>query len=304
MTLRRFIALTTLVALVVVPLSPAFAVSKEMVQLQTQVQALQDQIQHLQQSNDERMGVLKNLVEQDTDTVNKMSAALAQLQQILQKQQSDSSGKIDQVSGQIQALNDSVDELKARFAKLQKQMDDQAAAQQQAQMNVAPAGNTQPAGNNAANNTANNTQPPANTNPQAPPPDALYNNAVRDYNAGRYDLAVQQFSDYLKYYPNTDLAGNAQFYIADVEYRQGNFEQAVKDYDKVLEQFPDGNKAAASHLKKGFALLELNQREDGIKELNALINRYPRSQEAQAARDRLHKLGVTPSTAGSRKKSS
>src|SRR5450432_4110078 len=36
---------------------PAYGVSKEMIQLQTQVQELQEMLQHLQQSNDERMGV-------------------------------------------------------------------------------------------------------------------------------------------------------------------------------------------------------------------------------------------------------
>jgi len=76
--------------------------------------------------------------------------------------------------------------------------------------------------------------------------DVLYNNALRDYNAGKYDLSSQEFNDYLKYYGTTDLAGNAQFYVADIEYRQGNFEAAVRDYDKVLEQYPSGNKAAAN----------------------------------------------------------
>jgi len=76
----------------------------------------------------------------------------------------------------------------------------------------------------------------------------------------------------------------------------------VKDYDKVIEEFPDGNKAAAAHLKKGFALLELSQRDAGVRELNGLINRYPRSQEAQAARDRLKKLGVTPGATSTRKR--
>jgi TolA-binding protein len=105
----------------------------------------------------------------------------------------------------------------------------------------------------------------------------------------------------LKFYSNTDLAGNAQFYMAEIEYRQGNFEQAVKDYDKVLEQFPGGNKTAASQLKKGFALLELGRRDEGVRELNALITRYPRSIEATQARDRLRRVGPAasrpPSTA-------
>lgn len=289
MKLRNSVAAIALGAVFLAPATPAFAVSKEIIQLQTQVQALQDQIQRLQQSNDERMGVMRNLVEQNTDTVNKMSQSLQQIQILLKQQQTDSGGKIDQVSGQIQTLNDSVDEMKARFAKLQKQLEDQQQQMQNLQQ--------QPAATPGGAPGQGAVPPQA----QAPPPDTLYNNAVRDYNAGRYDLAVQQFGDYMKFYPNTDLAGNAQFYIADVEYRQGNFEAAVKDYDKVIEQFPDGNKAAAAHLKKGFALLELSQREAGVRELNSLINRYPRSQEAQAARDRLKKLGVTPGTAARRR---
>ena len=88
----------------------------------------------------------------------------------------------------------------------------------------------------------NITQPGAVASPgassQAPPADVLYNNALRDYNANNLDLASQEFADYLKFYSNTELAGNAQFYVADIEYRQGNFQQAVKDYDVVLEQYP------------------------------------------------------------------
>jgi len=76
----------------------------------------------------------------------------------------------------------------------------------------------------------------------APPADVLYNNALRDYNSGKYDLSSQEFGDYIKYYSNTDLAANAQFYLADIEYRQGNFEAAVKDYDKVLEHIPAATK--------------------------------------------------------------
>jgi tol-pal system protein YbgF len=165
---------------------------------------------------------------------------------------------------------------------MQKQITDMQGAQQN--LNAQPAGG--PPGGQA-------TAAPQN---QAPAPDILYNNALGDYNAGRYDLATQQFADYLKYYSNTDLAGNAQYYIADVEYRQGNFQQAVKDYDKVLEQFPGGNKAAAAQLKKGYALIELGQQNAGVQELNSLIQRYPRSVEATQARERLRKLGVAAGT--------
>jgi tol-pal system protein YbgF len=263
--------------------TPALGVSREIVQLQTQVQALQDQMTHMQQSFDERMGVMKNLVEQSTDSMNKVAASVTDLQGSLQKQQTDSGSHVDQISGQIQALNDTLDELKARLAKVSKQLEDMQAAQQ-----------------NVAAQQSQQTQQ-QQQQAQAPPPDVLYNNALRDYNAAKNDLAAQEFADYVKFYPNTDLAGNAYFYLADLEFRQGNYQQAVKDYDQVLQNFPTGNKAPAAQLKKGFALLELGQKDSGIAELRRLIQRYPRSNEALQARDRLRKLGVPATGTTARK---
>src|SRR6202045_83015 len=102
--------------------TPAFAVNKDMGQLQTQIQELQDAIARLQQSNDERMGVLKDLIQQSADSINKMSVTVDALHRQLQTQQDAQGGKVDQLSGQIQSLNDSVDEIKTRLGSLQKLM--------------------------------------------------------------------------------------------------------------------------------------------------------------------------------------
>lgn len=246
--------------------TPGFAVSKEIVQLQTQVQQLQDQMARMQQAFDERMGVMRNLVEQQTDTINKVNASIQTLQQTLAKGHDEQAAHNDQLSGQIQALNDSLDEVKARLAKVASQLDQMAASGQ----NITQPTNQQPA--------------------QAMPPEALYNNALRDYNSGKLDLASQEFADYLRSYPNTDLAGNAQYYMADVEYRQANYAAAVKDFDKVLENYPSGNKTPAAQLRKGQALIQLGQRDAAVKEFNSLIQRYPRSLEAATAREQLRKL--------------
>src|ERR1700744_4737671 len=113
---KNVIAAPAVLALVfIASVRPAHAVSKEIIQLQTQVQQLQDMLQHLQQSNDERMGVLQHLVEQTADSVNRMSQTLTTLQQQVQTQETQSGGKVDQLSGQIQGVNDSIDELKSRM---------------------------------------------------------------------------------------------------------------------------------------------------------------------------------------------
>src|SRR5271166_5271152 len=275
MTLRRLSLLLALLSAPWLWSEPAWGVSKEMIQLQTQVQQLQEQMTAMQRSFDERMGVMKNLVEQDTDAVNKVATALNGLQTTLQKQQADGGSKTDQISGQIQSLNDTLDELKVRLAKVTKQLEDMQAGQQ----SLAAQQATQQAQAQAA--------------AQAPPPDVLYNNALRDYNGGKNDLASQEFSDYIKFYPNTDLAGNCYFYLGEIQFRQAKYQQAAQSYDQVLQNFPSGNKAASAQLKKGFSLIELGKQDDGVGELKHLIQRYPHSPEALQARDRLRKLGVS-----------
>lgn len=266
-------AVVVLLVMVLAATLPASAGTKEqLIQIQTQIQALQDQMARMQQSFDERMGVMRNLVEQTTDSVNRMNTTLVSLDKGLKTTVADSGGKVDQLSTQVQSLQDSVDELKTRIARVSKQLEDMQAAQQTL-------------------NTA------SLTTTQVPPADVLYNNALRDYNAAKYDLSQQQFSDYMRYYSTTELAGNAQFYLADILYRKGDFGSAVTEYDKVLEQFPGGNKAQAAQLKKGYALLELGQRDAAVRELRSLVARYPRSAEATQARERLTKLGASPTAA-------
>src|SRR5271170_4581127 len=274
MTLRRCSILFALLSVLWLAVTPAWGVSKEIIELQTQVQQLQEQMTAMQRSFDERMGVMKNLVEQDTDAINKVTVAITALQATLQKQQGDSSTHVDQLSGQIQALNDTLDELKARLAKVSKQLEDMQSSQQSL----------------AAQQAQQQAQQQAAAS--APPPDVLYNNALRDYNGDKNDLATQEFSDYIKFYPNTDLAGNAYFYLGEIQFKQANYQQAAQSYDQVLQNFPSGSKAASAELKKGFALLELGKQDDGVNELRHLIQRYPHSPEALQARDRLRKVGV------------
>lgn len=271
-----------LVALAVVIVQPASAGTKEqLIQLQTTVQLLQDNMVRMQQSFDERMGVMKDLITQQTDNVNRMSSAVDNLQKTLQQQNADSAGKVDQVSGQVQALHDAVDELKARLAKVAKQLDDIQSAQQNNITPGTPGGGNPAPGSGQQNNVA-----------PAPPADVLYNQGLSDFNANKNDLAAQEFTQFLQVYGNNDLAGNAQFYLGEIDYRRGNFQAAIQDYNKVLDQYPGGNKSAAAQLKKGFAYLELGQKDAGVQELRSLIARYPKSPEAVQARDRLNKLGV------------
>ena len=287
---------------------PAHAASKEMIELQTQVQQLLDMMQRLQSTLDTRFGVLQHLVEQTADNANQISTPVNTLEKRINAQGDAANGKMDTVSGQVQSLNDSVDELKSRIAKLDKSVQDMQTQLQNIQ--TAPPATAQPggpgtlqpgqplpgAGQPGAGPGA--AQVPAAT--QAPPLADTFQAGVRDYNSAHYEVAAGEFQDVIHYYPMDDLAGTAQFYLGEIAYRQENYADAIKAYNSVLEGFPGGAKAPAAQLRKGLALLALNKKDAGIHELRLLIQRHPQTPEAAQARTKLNALGVrlTSSPAG------
>lgn len=292
--MRKYIIRFTTVALFALPaaLPQAFAVSKEMVQLQTQVQQLQDMVQHLQTSNDERMGVIVNLVQQNTDNVNRMMASVNNLQATLKAEGDQRGSSNAQLSTQIQSLNDSVDELKTRIANLTTQM--QGIQSQMQNVNGMPAqpGGGAPAGSVPANQGPGGQAVAPALAPAAPPVDQLYQSALRDYNSAKYNIAASEFEDVIRYYSQDPLAGNSQFYLGEMNYRQGKFAAAVKAYDAVLEQYSGNSKAPAAELRKGQSLIEMGQKDAGVRELRTLVQRYPQTPEAQEGRSKLNGMGI------------
>ena len=120
----RFLSVAVLVLILTTAPRPAHATSKDMVELQTQVQQLLDIVRNLQSTMDTRLGVVQHLAEQTADDANRVTAAVNTLQQKLNAQSDAVNGKLDTASGQVQSLNDSVDELKSRINKLDKVLQD------------------------------------------------------------------------------------------------------------------------------------------------------------------------------------
>jgi TolA-binding protein len=316
--LLRFVALPVLFAGLITP--PARAANKDMIQLQTQVQQLIDAVARLQQTNDESMGVLKDLVQQTADSVNKMGVTVNGMQLKLQNEQDASTAQGTQLSGQVQSLNDSLDELKARLDKMQKALTDIQSQQQTANAALTnmtpPAGSALPAGSSAltsgnpeGSSDLGNPAPPSggSTIPApaepggpsvvaptsaAPASGDMYSSAYRDYIAGKDNLASSEFGELIKAYPDDNLSGNAYFYLGEIDRRTGKPSAAIRNFDHVLEHYPDNAKIPAAHLHKGEALIAMHQNEAGVRELRALIQRFPVSPEASQARSKLSAMGV------------
>ena len=262
------------------------------VALQAQVQQLMDAVQRLQSTVDSKFGLMQHLVEQTADNANRVTASMDALQKKINAENESTSGKLDATSGQMQSLNDSVDELKTRMGKLDKSIQDLQGQLQNIQN--PPTGMPGQAGgtNPAAASSPGGAPDAGGTGAQAPPLQETYQAALRDYNTARYDVAAGEFHDILTYYPQDDLAGNAQFYLGEIAYKQSNYAEAVKNYNVVLENFSGNPKAPAAQLHKGQALIKSGKRDAGIRELRSLIQRHPQTPEATQARALLNGMGV------------
>ncbi|MBS1815819.1 MAG: tetratricopeptide repeat protein [Acidobacteria bacterium] len=311
--MKKRIAVATLVCAMTFPVFPMHAANRDMVQLQTQVQQLQDAVARLQQSNDERMGVLKDLVQQTADSVNRMTLNMDALQKKVTAQSEASGTKVDQVSVQVQTLADAVDELKARLGRMEKLLQDVQSQQQNMRLDgggapgaaafssaapmgasaeVAPAP-TKKSSNEGAGAPIVQEEATAPA-PSAPPVKDLYETAYGDYVGGKYPLASAEFNDIIKFYPDSPLAGNSYFYLGEIAMKTNKPSVAAKSYDHVLEQYPGNTKVPVSHLRKAEALIAMKQTDAGARELRSLIQRFPNSPEAARARTKLSALGFSP----------
>jgi tol-pal system protein YbgF len=275
---------------------PALAVAREIIELQRDVTTLLQGQKDLQQQMTQDHTVQKTLIEQSADSVNRLNTTMSSLQKSVQDVQANSGTRLDTMSTQVQGLSDNLEEIKSRLGKVNQQLVDLQNSVQNIESRLAGGAPTSsPSG--AAPGPGSASLAPASGGASGPPAsaDTLYSNGLRDLTTGKYDLARSEFQDYLKYYGDTDLASNAQFWLGEVSYAQKNYDQAVQEYDKVINDYPKSFKLATAHFKKGLALIELGQKNSGVKELREVVKRYPGSPEDRLARTKLKDMGVAVS---------
>src|SRR5215472_15955922 len=215
--------------------APAGAVAREIIELQTGVTQLLQGQQNMQTEITQNAAVQRTLIEQSIDSVNKLNASMSAVQKTTQDFSAASGARLDTMGTQVQGLSDNVADLQARLGKVDQKLTDIQNTLQNVDSKLAsPAGGTAPPPIAPPPSGGTSTQggatpggmplaapagPGASTVPAAAPPasaDVLYSNALRDINGKHYDLATQEFQDYLRYYGDTDLASNAQFYLGEI----------------------------------------------------------------------------------------
>jgi len=235
--------------------------------LTSEVLILQRQVRDLQESMDRSNGQLIALVGQISDKVALAAHSIQDLQTKMQETQARVSTGLGTMDSRLLAQDANFRTVNERLA----QALDQLTALNQALAAQRP----QPA------MTVDLTDPVQ-----------VFGAAYGDYLRGNYQLAIEQFRQFLVRFPQSEQADDAQYWIGESFFNQGLHDQALAEFDVLLTTYPQGDKVPAARLKKGYTLLTLNQAENGIKELRQLLSEFPDSAEAIAAKQRLEQLGV------------
>ena len=118
----------------------------------------------------------------------------------------------------------------------------------------------------------------------------LYKDAYETFYKGDLEGARRKFEAFLKQYPNTELSGNAQFWIGETYYLKKDYERAILEYEKAIVKYPEGGKIPAALFKQGLAFLELGDKTNAKNLLKRVIERYPQSDQAEMAKKKLETI--------------
>ena len=118
----------------------------------------------------------------------------------------------------------------------------------------------------------------------------LYKDAYETFQKGDLEGARRKFEAFLKQYPNTELSGNAQFWIGETYYQKKDFERAILEYEKAITKYPETGKIPAALFKQALAFLELGDKTNARNLLRRVIERFPHSDQAEMAKKKLETI--------------
>jgi tol-pal system protein YbgF len=262
--------------------APAFAANKEQLQMMADIRMLQEQAQQLQVligSLSEALKAVNSRLDQQSET-NRRGFAEQKLGS-------------DNLLGDLRVVREKMDDNNIRIGSLTQEVD--ALRQSVQQLNVPPPPVVAGPIDGAAAPVDGTT--PAPTTAPAPAaaaplaagasPQRLFDSAYADYTAGQFDLAVQGFESYIKSFPRSERADDAQVYIGNSFLQAGKYDKAVEAYDLAIRTYPNGNLIPDAWYKKGLALSDLKQTAQAAEAFEFVAKTFPESSAAFLARQQL-----------------
>ena len=280
-----------------------FAASREQQEMQRDIAQLQDQVRTLQSGFDQKMAMVQTLLEQAVEAGNKantnVSVLSSSISQTLDRELKGALVPVAGLSAKVDNLNNDLSEVKNAVADLNAQLN----RQQQMLTDInnaikvmqAPPAAPPPNGNQ----DFSALQPGASPARGGVPPSAkvIFDGANGDYVSGKSDLALDEFTQFVRLYPDDPNAPAAQFFIGQIHSAQQKYDQAVMDFDAVLERYPENKYTVDAMFLKGMALKVSGHRDLAATDFRALIKKYPRSDQAEPATEQLRAMGLSAGAA-------
>lgn len=229
--------------------------SAQLEELKTELILVQRQTQAMQDTFNKTTGELNTLIVQMSDNIS----AIRRAQSSISTNSTDTSSQVSAMGERITATNQRMERLSEQFAQLKKVIED---------------------------------IPKMPTFTQLTPGNAeqLFAAAYSDYSRGNFELALSEFRQYVETFPGSELADNAQYWIAEILYTQKKLPETVVELEKVARVNPNGDKTTVALYKRGLVLLELGKKDDAVAQFLALTKDYPKSNEATLATQQLQQI--------------
>ena len=106
----------------------------------------------------------------------------------------------------------------------------------------------------------------------------------------RYEPAAMAFKQFLVSYPDSELADNAQYWLAESYYVTQQFGDALTSFKTVIDDYPRSRKIPDALLKMGYCNYELERWDDARGALSRVQNDYPETTAARLAGQRLKRM--------------
>jgi tol-pal system protein YbgF len=265
-----------------VALAPAIAsaANKEHAQLMAEIRILQQQQQQLQQSINELTGALKTIsTKMDTQT------------NAMQKSFADQNLLINNIGETVRILREKADDTNVRLStitqEIQAMRQTVASAPPPAVPGAEPPAGEAPGGqpSSAVPGSAAFNPPPANISPTR-----MYEQAMADYSAGQYELAVEGLQAFIRTFPTSPNADDAQLHSGYSLYAAGKFSEAAAALQKVITDYPQSNSVPPAYYKLGLTFEALKQPEDARKAYEIVIKNHPNTTDATFAQQALERM--------------
>ncbi len=235
----------------------------------------------------EQAQVLQNLLGTLNETLKAVNARLDDQANASRKAFADQKLIIDTLSSDSRVIREKLDDNNVRLGSISQEVDALRQAIQQMNTRSTTSADVDPAtGAPSGASPAGGIAPVVALSPQK-----MQDSAMADYAVGEYDLAIEGFQAYIKNFPKSDWADDAQVNICSAYLNQGKYDRAVEACDVAIRTYPNTNAIADAYYRKGLALRSLKQNDRARETFEYVTKTYPDSNAATLAQQALAQLG-------------